>query len=310
MTNTTSFRLLVSSKFYPIREHEPNARELFSFFFFPKKRSAVERVGKESHSGPATVNDAPIDGIAFHFTGRDEELSQLHNTLRHIQDALPARCAIHGMPGIGKTQLALQYAKLQFDQGRYTHVFWISATTLEKLNQGFVKILDLVGHIDRYHQDHSSKLTSARLWLESPDRDDVHWLIVFDNVDRGTLEFLRMHLPRQKTQGSILFTTRTRDVAETLVIGRQDCTLDLPPLEVSAAMNLLLKDANVYTIDTDPSFVTKAAVDLVESVGRLPLAVAQMAAFMKQSRKTADDVLAIYKGKQRIDVSIVAEITY
>jgi hypothetical protein len=53
-----------------------------------------------------------------------------------IYDDMQARCVIHGMHG---TQLAPQSAKLPFIQQRYSIVFWISATTIEKLNQGFVK---------------------------------------------------------------------------------------------------------------------------------------------------------------------------
>ena len=50
---------------------------------------------------------------------------------------VPIRCAIHGiMHGLGKTQLNVQFANMSFDQARYSHVFWSSTTTVEKLHQG------------------------------------------------------------------------------------------------------------------------------------------------------------------------------
>jgi GTPase SAR1 family protein len=61
----------------------------------------------------------------------------------------PARCVIYGMHGIGKTQLVLRFANDSFDQERYSHVFWMSATTVEKLSQGFADLLTLVTHLDR-----------------------------------------------------------------------------------------------------------------------------------------------------------------
>jgi hypothetical protein len=100
------------------------------------------------------------------------------------------------MPGIGKSQLLLHYSKISFDLDQYSHIFWISAASVDKLNQGFVKILDLVGHRDRYSEDHGAKLTTARLWLEEPRGDDgADWLLVLDNIDKSTLGFLHAHLP-------------------------------------------------------------------------------------------------------------------
>jgi hypothetical protein len=206
------------------------------------------------------------------------------------------------MHGIGKTQLALRYGKFAFDRRRYSHVFWIQATTVEKLNHGFTKILDLLGHPDRGNQKQDAKLTLARRWLECPDKDGVDWLIVFDNVERPTLEFLRTHLPRQNVRGNILFTTRTQDVAEILVTGRQDCTIDLRAMDIPTAVGLFFQDANVDMNIVDSTLESEAE-QIVRYVGRLPLAVSQAASFMKRSQKTADEMLALYKGKQKVDVS-------
>jgi hypothetical protein len=265
----------------------------------------VDRPSEHSCVVPSTINDVPSDFIAIHFTGRDEELNRIDDILRSgSQGRSPNRCAIYGMHGIGKTQLALQYAKLSFDQCRYSHTFWIQATTIAKLNFGLTNILGLVGHVDRDHQDQNVKLRSARLWLESPDKDDVDWLIVFDNVERETLAFLRTHLPRQNVRGNVLFTTRTRDIAEALVTGRQDSILELGALDLPMAMKLYFRDASVDASVVDRTFEAKVE-QIVRYVGRLPLAISQAASFMNQSQKTVDEMSALYKGKQKIDVSFL-----
>jgi hypothetical protein len=128
------------------------------------------------------------------------------------------------MHGIGKTQLALQFARLSFEQQRYSHIFWFSATTVEKLQDGFTILLNLV---HRSHPEQGARLTAARRWLE--DSGFVNWLIMLDNVDPSTLSFLREHPPRRNRQGNILFTTRTSSVAQALAYtaGQQHETLDL-----------------------------------------------------------------------------------
>jgi hypothetical protein len=218
-----------------------------------------------------------------------------------IQGDTPSRCAIYGMPGIGKTQLFLKFARSSFDQQRYSYIFWISATTIDKLNQGFAKVLDLINHPDRHHPDQSAKLTAARLWLEKCSRK---WLLNFDNVDRETVNFLRMHLPRKNVLGNILFTTRSEDVATALVnaAGMQYPTYLLRALDVQDTVNLLLADAGVDVNKVTRSVLSKAE-DLVGCIGRLPLAVAQAGTFMKQSQMTIDDLLCLYQGDHKLDVS-------
>jgi hypothetical protein len=134
------------------------------------------------------------------------------------------------MPGVGKTKLILRFAHIVFAQFLYTHVFWMSGSTPDKLIEGLTKILDIVGHPERTRSEQNAKLTAARLWLEDSGQiDGVLWLLVLDNVDRSSLEFLSEHLPRRNVKGSILFTTRAADVAGALVSvsGRRHSTLEL-----------------------------------------------------------------------------------
>jgi hypothetical protein len=246
---------------------------------------------------PQPVNDAPIGLLSIHFTGRERELDFIRDALSKVQDSRPSCCAVHGMPGIGKSQLILHYAKMSFDRGRYSHIFWISANSIDKLNHGLAKVLVLVGHPDRYLQEQSVRLTAAQLWLESHD----DWLLVFDNVDSDTLDLLRAHLPRRNAGGNILFTTRMMDVADALVnaAGHPNSILRLRVLDPRDSANLLLKDAGVAVT---PSLLDHAE-QLVECVGRLPLAVVHAASFMKQTRTTLDKMFELYRSKEKIEVS-------
>jgi hypothetical protein len=208
------------------------------------------------------------------------------------------------MPGIGKTQLLLRYAKVYWDQHRYTRIFWTSATTVEKISQGLTGILDLIDHDGRYLQDQAAKLTAARHWLEQPDSDD--WLLVVDNVHIDTLGILRTHLPLRNKRGHILLTTRTAKVAEALanVAGEHHPTLKLQVLALRETANLLFEDAGVDAEILTPILLGQAE-ELVKRVGLLPLAVVQTASFMKQTHTTIDAMLELYKNERKIEVSSI-----
>jgi hypothetical protein len=166
-------------------------------------------------------------------------------------------------------------------------------------------ILDLIEHPDRYLQDQTGKLTPARLWLEKSNNDGGRgWLLVFDNVHRETLSFLRVHLPLRSKMGNILFTTRTVDVEELLAntAGGQHPMLGLQALELRETANLLFEDAGIDAGSVTPSLLGQAE-ELVEHVGRLPIAVVQAASYMKQTFTSINYMLELYKKDRKIEVS-------
>src|SRR5215472_6945553 len=178
---------------------------------------------------PASAfNDAPVDLLSVHFTGRRRELELISEAFARPRGDTPLRCVLFGDQGVGKSQLTFKWAQSTFARRDNKYVVWMSATTVEKLDQGFSKILHLINHPDRSHSDQVVRLTTARRWLEEVDSGD--WLVVFDNVFPDVLGFLREHLPRQNGRGSILFTTRTKEVAIDLAnaAGKQHEVVQVP----------------------------------------------------------------------------------
>jgi NB-ARC domain len=248
---------------------------------------------------PQSVNDVPIGLLSAHFMGREKDLDILEEMLDKLQSDRPVCAVVQGMPGIGKSQLLLRYAVKSFEGDRYSHVFWTSASSVDKLTNGLCKILDLV-HPDRYIQDQSIKLTAARSWLEECS---FNWLLIVDNVDTSTLNFLRTYFPRRNNRGNVLFSTRTVVVANALLdmTRTPHSILHLHALDVRDATSLLFNDAGIDSTFMTPSLLSLAE-ELVQSVGRLPLAVVQAASFMKETDISLGDMLKLYKSKDKMEV--------
>lgn len=249
-------------------------------------------------------NDAPIDRISSCFTGRQPEIASITSAVEFFHSEKPTRFVIHGMPGIGKSQLALYFANEAFMSEVYSHVLWASASTAEKLAQGLTKILVLTDHPDRSHPDQAVQLATARLWFEQSEAHGCRrWLLILDNVTAESVQFLREHLPRQNASGTILVTTRTRDVAESVasVAGQEHPTFELKALSNKLSVDLLLRKAG---IDIRDSEATQGAKTLVTRIGCLPLAVEQAGALMKRSGfKNAGDLHQMYNEHGLSEVS-------
>ncbi|KZP07069.1 hypothetical protein FIBSPDRAFT_1053192 [Athelia psychrophila] len=190
---------------------------------------------------------------------------------------------------------------------KYALVFWMSGSSIEKLHQGFSKILDLIDHRDRHMSSQSAVLAAAQRWLEESDSHETSWLIVVDNANQKTVHFLRQHLPRKNSMGAILFTTRTHAVASALVQAEQQLLLELTPPELTIAIEIFLKEAN-SGIPAD-SFDYQVIQEVVKSFGCLPLAISHAASISKQLHLRAKEFLELCMGPNRFEVSGLKQIS-
>ncbi|KAL8644479.1 MAG: hypothetical protein Q9226_007742, partial [Calogaya cf. arnoldii] len=116
------------------------------------------------------VLHAPSDLLTSHFTGRNAELSIIETALKQSPSIGPARAVIWGVPGVGKTQIALKYC-LEFYSRWYTHIFWISASTTGKIRQGIENVLDELESPERFSPEQKLRLGAARRWFESEEQE-------------------------------------------------------------------------------------------------------------------------------------------
>lgn len=180
-------------------------------------------------------------------------------------------------------------------------MFWVSAASVEKLTRDFSKLVDLLRLPGRYTLDQVSKLTAARAWLEDPTAARS-WLVVLDNVTQETLVMLRDILPRRNSEGRLLFTTRTKKIADVFTGPGNFSQLALQPPGIGDAVAMLSAGAGIERVSGGEASSTDAE-QVVRTVGNLPLAIDQAASYMRDTGSSPQEVLDVYESEEVMEVN-------
>jgi hypothetical protein len=181
--------------FYPAKPFA-SADNLVARVFGSVVLDALKKAG--SVTKPRNLSFASLGGL---FAGRDEDLADLHTALL---GAKGAPVALHGLGGIGKTRLAIEYAWSR--EAVYSALLFVSASDGAALNAGLAaltafEVLDLP---EKEARDDATKITAVLRWLESNPK----WLMILDNVDdRAAVAEVAKLMPRLKG-GHVVITAR------------------------------------------------------------------------------------------------------
>ncbi|MEM1425098.1 MAG: tetratricopeptide repeat-containing protein [Cyanobacteria bacterium P01_H01_bin.130] len=217
------------------------------------------------------LNNLGSRGIApDRFVGRDEKLVELHRRL--MEREVVAIAGVVGMGGVGKTELAVQYGRSRAEDFA-GGVVWLPGERLVSellalARQWFLTTADL---------DYLARLSSEGeqvqfCWSRWPgDRERV--LVIVDDVVDFATQVKSFVPPGDRFR--VLVTTRDRQL-----LPEGDC-LFLDVLELAAALALLAGAIGEERLGRE----REGAEELVERLGRLPLAIELVGAFLKQRRE-------------------------
>ncbi|WP_197288168.1 FxSxx-COOH system tetratricopeptide repeat protein [Nocardia sp. NRRL S-836] len=229
----------------------------------------------EQHDAPSVWSVPPRN---FNFTGRTDMLADLHTRLNsgvtNLAAVLPE--ALYGLGGIGKSQIAIEYAYRHADE--YDVVWWIPADDPAHIRSVFTTLAEKLGLSTAGSINTVVEAVRESLRCGHPHR---RWLLVFDNADKP--EDVRPFFPTGGS-GHILVTSRNShwsNVAETVEVD----------LFSRSESKQLLQRRNHGLTD-------EKAEQIADVLGDLPLAIEQAASWLRGTGMNAAEYLSLFARKR------------
>ena len=177
----------------------------------------------------AVVND---------FVGRKDELEEMSLCLQNEASPKARIVVLHGMGGIGKTQLASTY--LNQIGSNYSARFFVSGSSRSSFIDDFLRIAEDASLPQVSGKDVHARIKDIWRWLNLPHNN--RWLIVLDSVDdpgNGPTAFDINDFVRNAKQGSLIVTTRLRSLA----LHAKHLLLEVKPFDDESSMAILENNA-------------------------------------------------------------------
>ncbi len=202
------------------------------------------------------------------FTGRDDLLAEVREQLLAGDKAMVQ--ALHGMGGVGKTQLAAEYAH-RF-AGAYDLAWWINAEQGGLIGDQVAALGLALGCVQP-----GAGTEAVRAAVLAELRHRGRWLLVFDNAEDAA--DVAPWLPGGG--GHVLITSRQRGWDEVAALVEVD---------------VLARAESVAILQARVTRLSGADADrLAAELGDLPLAIAQAAGFMADTGMAADEFLVLLR---------------
>ena len=216
-------------------------------------------------------------------TGRAEVFADLQRAFTSTQALFPVQ-VLSGLPGIGKTQVAVEYAYRHTNS--YQAALWVRADSPENLLSSFVDLAETLGLPEKTEADQALILRAVKQWLEHNTR----WLLIVDNLEDVSL--LRDIVPSPHA-GHILVTTRARRT------GHLTHRVDLKPMPIDEGALLLLRRAKLLALSASLSEASETDSTFAREIARvtdgLPLALDQAGAYIEETGRGLSDYVALYQ---------------
>lgn len=228
-------------------------------------------------------NNLPVHNC--YFSGRVEHLNNMDALFKKKKRDIVSICQnISGLGGVGKTQLAVEYA-YRYHRGYKNGIWFVIAENPMTIYNSFVAFSECFGLSLPPEFKPENLQQAVRAWL----LENHNWLLILDNLEM--IDDVLPYLP-DKMNGKVIITTRnTRiDYGSRLELNVFDPDESMAFLKRRFSSNTDLK-MEYYCF---PDFEQGARI-LINRLGNLPLALEQAAAYIKEVRCSITDYLELLK---------------
>lgn len=222
---------------------------------------------------PPIWGDIPPRNLIF--VGREEMLADLDHQLTAGSATAILPAALHGMGGIGKTQIAAEYVYRHLQD--FDLVWWVPATHPSQLRASLTELAQALRLPGSSEAGTAVPAVREALRRGHPVR---RWLLVFDAAESP--EDVQPFFPTNGP-GEILVTSRNPGWAE---IARP---LEVDLFEREESKRLLRRRG--------PDITDEEADALAEKLGDLPLAIAQAASWRAETGMPVEEYLRVFDEK-------------
>ncbi|MEV0639562.1 FxSxx-COOH system tetratricopeptide repeat protein [Streptomyces sp. NPDC050619] len=242
----------------------------------PRQGGLPVSAGMPVASGPRSPHDPPriwgnVPQRNRNFTGRETLLERLQDRLTSgVTAVLPE--ALHGMGGVGKSQIAIEYVYRHSRE--YRLIWWIPSEQESQIIQSLIELGEQMG------LQVGSEMSAVPAVLDALRRGEPYrdWLLVFDNAENP--KEVRKYFPSDGP-GRIVVTSRNFQ-----------WSTDVSSLEV----DVFAREESVALLRRRSQNLPDEAVDhLAAALGDLPLAVEQAAVWLAETGMPVQQYLEVYE---------------
>ncbi|WP_353278747.1 ankyrin repeat domain-containing protein [Wolbachia endosymbiont (group A) of Udea olivalis] len=249
-------------------------KEEEEFLSYEKAKALLEEI-REEILGAVWFD---VRGPVRLFTGRDEDLGMLHDSLqRNPKGAVISYItSISGPGGMGKSQLARKYA-CKYRRYYDDNVIWIDAENFEAMKDSFLRLARNrlgISPKDKYGNDKTIETIVREVYAFFARRRS---LFIFDNVQeyKKISKFLPFSLSPDLNKPHILITSHDQELEKGIDV------IKLGELEQRDAIEFVKKGFNILKKDKSQD---REIENLVRRLQCFPLAIQQAISYIEDQR--------------------------